>query len=54
MYVKKGTEKQYAETKAIMKAKDRLTLMVCTKAAGEKVPLAMVGKQGTKRFQLVV
>ena len=43
MFVKKGTEKQYAGTKA-MKAKDRVTLMVCTNAAGEKVPLAIVGK----------
>ena len=43
MFVKKGTEKQYAGTKA-MKSKDRATLMVCTNAAGEKVPLAIVGK----------
>ena len=42
MFVKKGTEKQYAGTKA-MKAKDRVTLMVCN-AAGEKVLLAIVGK----------
>ena len=43
LYVDKGLKKKPGGSKQ-MKSKERITLMVCTAASGEKVPLAMVGK----------
>ena len=43
LYVDKDTKKKPGGSKQ-MKSKERITLMVCTAASGDKVPLAMVGK----------
>ena len=43
IYVDKVERKNYAGNKQ-MKEKYRITLMVCTSAAGEKLPLAIIGK----------
>ena len=43
IYVDKDRKKDYAGAKQ-MKDKTRITLMVCTSAHGEKVPLTLVGK----------
>jgi hypothetical protein len=43
LHIDKSKRKEHAGVKQ-MKPKDRITLMVCTSASGEKVPLAIVGK----------
>ena len=43
LYVYEGEKKNYAGVKQ-MKSKDRITMMVCTSAAGAKLPVAFVGK----------
>ena len=43
VYVRKENSKTVRGCKA-MKSKDRITLMVCTAANGDKIPLAIVGK----------
>lgn len=43
IYVTKADRKNFAGVKQ-MKAKDRLTVMVCTAADGSKVPLSIIGK----------
>ena len=48
IYVDKGCKNDYAGAKQ-MKDKTRITLMICTSAHGEKVPLALVGKAKNPR-----
>ena len=48
MYVNASEKNGYAGVKQ-MKDKDRLTLMVCTSAAGDKCPLSLVGKAQVPR-----
>ena len=43
LYVYESEKKDYAGVKQ-MKSKDRITMMICTSAAGAKLPVAFVGK----------
>jgi len=48
VYIKKTKDSSFRGVKA-MKDKDRITLMVCTSASGEKVPMFIVGKSKTPK-----